>query len=581
MAGLTVLDRPLPAPRWRFSPELAAVWPRDDAWPVAAWLASGSARIVKKGPQRTVLRIDLPEISFFLKQHHLPDRLTWLRQCLRAPKARREYDRLAELARRGVPAPEPLGWGVRPEWGPIGESFVLTRALDDVAPLMRLFIDGAWNAFDRQAMADALGSFLARLHRAGVDHRDLHMGNIVARRAAGGGYELFLVDLDAVHIGSPLGRDRSLANLALLGSGCRSAGRSDRLRFLSRYVAERGWLDPAHDRARELFALARAIERDAWTRSLAFWAHRDERCLVTNRYYRAAGDGPYVGMAIRSVDDEWLARLCRDPEALFQAPGVKILKHSKTSTVAEITAMVDGQPRVAILKKIGATRWSDPLAALVRPTPILRSWISGQGFLERDLPTPRPLAMLHRRRRGLWYEGYLITEKLEGVAELDAYVAGLGSLTDAERRRRLRRQIDRVGRAIGDMHERHISHRDLKAANMLVTSIECEDTTAGVPKPILPSIFPVRRTNLWFIDLVGVTRHRRLGVRRRVQNLARLAASFLRSPMVSRTDRLRFLRVYLAWGVHGKGDWKSWWRAIAVASAAKVARNQKAGRPLG
>ncbi len=584
MPGSSLLECPQSAPHWRLSPALAAVWPRDEAWPISSWLADGRARIVKKGSQRTVLRVELRGLTFYLKQHHLPDWTTWLRQCVRAPKAKREFDRLVELARRGGPAPDPLGWGVRSAWGGVGESFVVTRAIDDIKPLNRMIVEDQFSPAERQALADALGRFLAKLHRSGVDHRDLHNGNIVARATSAGGYELFLVDLDAVRLGPPLGRARSLANLSLFGSGwVLSTHRADRLRFLRVYAAERGWIDPARDLIgeRELFVLARILEHNAEAYNLAFWSRRDERCLVANRYYRTIDDDPYLGMAIRGADDDWLADLCRDPEELLRQPGLTILKHSKSSTVAEIVAMIDGSPRPAILKKIGATRWTDPWAALVRPTPILRSWNAGQGFLERNLPTPRPLAMLHRRRNGLLYEGYLVTEKLDGVQDLDAYVAGLASLADEERRRRLARQIERVARAVRDMHRRHISHRDLKAANLLVTSIANEDTPAGAARPIWPSPFPVAMTNLWFIDLVGVSRHTRLGKRRRVQNLARLNASFLHSPHLTRTDRLRFLRIYLAWGIHGKGDWKSWWRAIARATAAKVERNQKSGRVLG
>ncbi len=677
MATSTRLEHPRPAPRWQLSPAIAAHWPRDGAWPIPEWLADGRARIVKKGSHRTVLRVELPGISFYLKQHHLPDRATWLRQCIRAPKAKREFDRLVELAKRGVPAPDPLGWGT---WGGIGESFVLTRAIDDIKPLHRMIVEDQFAPAERQDLAIALGRFLAKLHQAGVDHRDLHNGNIVVRYQIGEsrhgrltsmvsgisprmgrpnvtrgdaglsvapgasrekaiapdgateppsphpgranpldpvpgaklstvsplatfrrpirgemqdttglvrsrhGFELFLVDLDAVRLGPPLDRSRSLANLSLFGGAwVLVANRADRLRFLRAYTAERGWIDPARDLAgeRELFDLARIIERQAAANNLAFWARRDERCLVANRYYRKIDESPYVGMAVRGADDDWLADLCRDPEAILQQPGLKILKHSKTSTVAEIVAMIDGSPRPAILKKIGATRWSDPFAALVRPTPILRSWIAGQGFLERNLPTPRPLAMIHRRGHGLTYEGYLVTEKLENVQELDAYVASLKTLPKDERRRRLARQIECVARAVRDMHRRHVAHRDLKAANILVTSLAVEDTPAGAPRPICASPFPVPSTNLWFIDLVGVSRHARMSKRRRVQNLTRLNASFLQSPLVTRTDRLRFLRIYLAWGIFAKGDWKAWWRSIAKSTAAKAARNRKSGRALG
>ena len=52
------------------------------------------------------------------------------------------------------------------------------------------------------------------------------------------------------------------------------------------------------------------------------------------------------------------------------------------------------------------------------------------------------------------------------------------------------------------------------------------------------------------------------------------------SNLLTRSDRVRFLRVYLQWGLRGRGNWKAWWRAIAAATADKVVRNQRSGRPL-
>jgi hypothetical protein len=86
--------------------------------------------------------------------------------------------------------------------------------------------------------------------------------------------------------------------------------------------------------------------------------------------------------------------------------------------------------------------------------------------------------------------------------------------------------------------------------------------------------------SVWFIDLVGVVRLRRLGHARREKNLARLHASFCNHLALTRTDKLRFLRAYLRWGLYGKEGWKKWWKAIEKATRAKAARNVKNGRPL-
>ena len=552
--------------RWHLTDELAAAWPAD-ADPIATWLAAGVAKIVKRGPQRTVYRVRLPGLDVYVKQHHLPDRTTWLRQCLRAPKAHREFERMRSLQRRGVPAPVPLGWGSRPGAFGVGESFLVTAALDDVVSLIEFRSDNHRN------VAALLGRFVARMHDAGVLHGDLHAGNFLVRPSG----EIFLVDLDAVRLGAPLDEATSLANLAMLASSfTRRCSRSDRLRFLAAYAWARGW-----DVDQRLHLLAKATEKQADAYNLDFWRRRDQRCLRSNRYFRSLSGPATTGHAVRGIDPAWLDAFVRDPDAVFES--APLLKNSRSSTVASTWVEIEGTPLPIIVKRFRVTSRTDPWTALVRPTATLRSWVLGHGLLERSVPTARPLVVLHRRQAGLVREGYLVTEKIEPAQELNAYVHDLAGLPAAEARRRLVRQLERVALAVRELHGRRLSHRDLKAANLLVTSVAAEETPAGSPRPfgtLSVAAMPKATTNLWFIDLVGVRLHDRLGRRRRIQNLARLNASFLTEPTVSRSDRLRFLRVYLAWGIHGKNDWKTWWRQIAAATAAKVDRNKRSGRVL-
>ena len=56
--------------------------------------------------------------------------------------------------------------------------------------------------------------------------------------------------------------------------------------------------------------------------------------------------------------------------------------------------------------------------------------------------------------------------------------------------------------------------------------------------------------------------------------------SLMLTKVISRTDRLRFLRAYMRWNLRGNDHWKKWWRAIARATEHKIARNQRRGRPI-
>ena len=113
------------------------------------------------------------------------------------------------------------------------------------------------------------------------------------------------------------------------------------------------------------------------------------------------------------------------------------------------------------------------------------------------------------------------------------------------------------------LHERSLSHRDLKATNILV-HLDCLEMSEF----------------LSLIDLVGVRLMNPVPQRRRIQNLARLSISLASAVGRTRTESLRFLRAYLPWGLSPLSDWKSVWKSTERAVMAKRARNQRRGRPL-
>jgi len=194
---------------------------------------------------------------------------------------------------------------------------------------------------------------------------------------------------------------------------------------------------------------------------------------------------------------------------------------------------------------------------LLRPSPALRSWLTGNSVRDRGLPTARPLAVFHRTRLGVPLTGYAVFDKVPDAVGLPEAV-----VSQHARHEVIRVWADRIGRLIRQMHKRQVSHRDLKAPNVLMTGA---DPLAA--EPVL-------------IDLVGVVAGKPVTQSVCVRDLARLNASFLDSDAISRTDRLRFLRTYLGWGLYGRGDWKVWWRQVEEATQEKAARNARVGRPL-
>lgn len=560
--------------RWFVAPQWRDVLLDESGLRLAEWLNLGLAHVIKHGPHRTVYRVQLPQLDFYLKHYRLADGRAWLRQLVRPSKARREFSRALAVAECAVPTITPLALGENASSAGPGESFLLTHSLEDVEPL-NVFLESTLpglpagtQARVRQALARVLGQLVARLHDAGIRHDDLHAANLLLQLKASDPH-LYLIDLHDVELGPPLAWAQSRDNLVILNRWfVLRASRADRLRFWRAYRAARSGLPLSPDRHG---ALPRDLERRTWLSNLAFWERRDHRCLKENRYYQRLAAPGVWGYAVQELSAEALAPLLADPDGPFAAattpllapqnaatPRVAvILKDSPSSTVVALDMYVDGNRYPVIYKRFKATSWGDGPANLVRHSAALRSWVLGQGLRERCLPTARPLAVFHRRRAGLDWEGYLLTERVPDAEELHEYLARLGSLPPEECRRVLRRQIDQLARLVRGLHERRLSHRDLKAANILVSG-----------------------EALVLVDLVGLRVCRWLSQRRRVQNLARLHASFWDNPLLTRTDKLRFLRVYQQWGLFGNFAWKIWWRDIAAATQAKIARNQRHGRKL-
>jgi tRNA A-37 threonylcarbamoyl transferase component Bud32 len=522
---------------------------------LAAWLADGSAELVKQGSQRSVYRVCLSGGTVFVKRCRINTPRAWLREIARPAKARLEFENAIALRERGITAVEPLAWGAtHPMWP--GDSLLVTRFLPGAVPL-DLFLESRLPSRLRHSVARELGATLARMHDAGVAHPDPHPGNLLVEAASGRSPRFTLIDVHAVRFGGPLPWAESLENLVLLNRWFQlRATRSDRARFWSAYVGHRRTLPT--DCPKALAAMAIDVERRTERSNARFWTARLERYTRSNRQYRTARGRGVAGFATRDLPDEWLARLLADPDGPFRDPEARIIKDSRSSTVAELTIPSSDGPQPVIYKRFRVKSSMILAKNLLRPSTALRSWLLGHNLLDRWLPTARPLCVLHRCRGGVPAEGYLLVEKVPDALGLTEAIAAAGDF------RVIRRWVNEIGREVGRMHDREVSHRDLKAPNILMSGAARDPRTAV---PVL-------------IDLVGVVVGKAVGRRTRVRDLARLNASFLHATAVTRSDRLRFLRAYFGWGLRGRGEWKRWWNWIGAATRAKVAKNERTGRPL-
>ncbi len=492
---------------------------------IVDWERRGWASLVKKNLQRSIWRVALPGGAIYFKLCRTNTPRAWIRDILRPPKAQLEFENALALQSRGIGCTEPLAWGMSDGLWP-GDSFIVTREQSNAEPL-DLFLTRPLTSSRRRTMAVAFGHYLAKLRDAGVVHPDAHPGNFLLEWIDAPRF--FLLDVHAVQT-SPTAVDR---NLVLLNRWFQMRStRTDRLRFWRAYTSQNSK------------SLPKELETQTRESNLHFWQNRLSRYVGNNREYRKIRRPGVRGHAVKDLPDELLLKWIADPDAVFQV--ASILKDSRSSTVA----IFEHGGKKYIAKRFRRSGLLTGIKNRLRCSPALRSWIFGQSLRDRGLPTARPLAVLQRYRRGLPREGYLLFEYIACAVELPDAVT---QATGIERQR----LAETLGRLLRDVHDRGVSHRDLKAPNILIADGE----------PVL-------------VDLVGVRVGLKIADAERIRNLARLNASFVGSALVTRADRLRFLRSYSSWSMRPAGDWKTFWRAIAAETLAKIEKNRRSGRVL-
>lgn len=495
--------------------------PPPSAADLAAW-AGRPLPLAAAGPQRprTVDRIETPYGALARKRYlgrHARRQLE------------REWKRLTALHAALVPVPPPVGCTQAS-----AVPTLFARWIEGGRELDQAWDQAAGDPGARRRLARAVGAALGALHRAGFAHGDLHARNLVVDAAD----RCWLLDVSAARPAPERARAADWHPLA--GHFAWRARPVDRLRAL---VAS-GELPI--DRSTRRAALRRLALRAERARQ-RFLRHHERRCDGRGRAFVALAWGGIRGVAARAEGEGLIeplrqllgeGALARLPERLAAIGARRV--HASAAGDTQLwrleVATAGGERRTLALK------WFDDRGALrrvLRGSRARRAWRNAFRLQMAAVATPAPLLFLEGRAGARRPASVLVRAFRDEARMLHHHVAAVGVAA-------AHGVLRAVAECIARLHDEGLSHRDLKAENLLVTA-------AG---------------QVELVDLDGLAR-RRIDLERVARDLTRLNASFRDVGAAMMRARLAVLAAYRAARRRERPPWRPLLRRIASLTGIK------------
>jgi len=262
------------------------------------------------------------------------------------------------------------------------------------------------------------------------------------------------------------------------------------------------------------------------------------------------------GYAALGISRDTLIRLIDHPELPLRIHTRDTIKAGRSALLVRGEFRIGDRMVSVAYKCVRRRGFGKMLTAWLFGNRTLRTWKMARTLEHLGIPTARPLVVILPR----WFQparpSYIAYEWVDKAKNLTAYSQWLKGLADGEARERLHAAAETLGEVVGAMHRNRVSHRDLKAGNLLL---------ANQPSSV----------EAFVIDLDGARRFLWLPRSRRLRDLSRLAFATAFDETITHTARLRFLRAYVKAAGENWTSWKTIWRRVArMAKKRQVKKNR-------
>ena len=294
----------------------------------------------------------------------------------------------------------------------------------------------------KQQKIKRLFEMVAQLHQYGIYQEDIHLDNILQQAG-----ELYLIDLGSVRCeqeGTPLSKQKSLENIALLIAQFKPNKQKKLQAGLSNYYQTRGW--PFDEDEQQLFGF---FLRAAWQkRKQKFLAKQFRETTATVYYKSAAVEYAFERDFWDALPDGFVAQI-ND----YVAKG-ELLKDGNSATV--IHTVLAGKP--VVIKRYNVKGKTHFIRRCLRESRAAVSWRNAHLLQFVGIRTPKALGFVEVRKGFLRTAAYFISRYEPATEMQEVY----------EHRLPRQKEVKQLEVLFSQLGRELISHGDLKARNLLI-----------------------------------------------------------------------------------------------------------------
>ncbi len=289
---------------------------------------------------------------------------------------------------------------------------------------------------------DDLIAMAAALHNAGLLHSDFHLDNILIADN-----KLYLIDLASIYADKnvqSVGKENSLANLAVLIVQFKPGEQKVLMSKLQQYYQQRGWQYGVEEQKEFKIRVKQAWQK----RKTNYLKKCFRKCTMTA--YKKTFRQEYA--FYRPFFDKEGESFVKQIEQLI-ATG-QVLKAGNSATVVAINYA----GKDLVIKRYNMKSFWHLLKRCYRPSRAAISWRNGRLLQLLGVATPAPLGFIERRYGWFRSTAYFICEKSEGQEMLATFNQRMPS----------EKELAQIKNLFDVFKEYKISHGDFKASNLLI-----------------------------------------------------------------------------------------------------------------